>query len=117
MRDYYLGCGEARTPPTQDGLFSVPASLSNLTAIQRGFFCAALAMPARFDLQGHRGARGLKPENTLPSFEVAFDSGVSTVETDVHLTRDGVPVLFHDGTVSERLCRLVPGSAAPDPAD
>ena len=35
----------------------------------------------RFDLQGHRGARGLKPENTLPAFEVAFDLGVTTVET------------------------------------
>jgi glycerophosphoryl diester phosphodiesterase len=73
-------------------------------------------MPARFDLQGHRGARGLKPENTLPSFEVAFDLGVSTVETDLHLTRDGIPVLYHDPAVTERLCRLGPPAAAPDPA-
>ena len=49
-----------------------------------------------FDLQGHRGARGLKPENTLPSFEAAFDAGVTSVETDLHLTRDGVVVLWHD---------------------
>jgi glycerophosphoryl diester phosphodiesterase len=49
-----------------------------------------------FDLQGHRGARGLKPENTLPSFEAALDCGVTSIETDVHLTRDGVPVLIHD---------------------
>lgn len=69
-----------------------------------------------FDLQGHRGARGLKPENTLPAFEAALDAGATTVETDVHLTRDGVPVLFHDAQVSERLCRLIPGRAAPDPA-
>ncbi len=69
-----------------------------------------------FDLQGHRGARGLKPENTLPAFETAFDLGVGSVETDVRLTRDGVPVLYHDARVGERLCRLVPGSAAPDPA-
>jgi glycerophosphoryl diester phosphodiesterase len=48
------------------------------------------------DLQGHRGARGLKPENTLPGFEVALDLGVSSIETDVHLTADGVPVLIHD---------------------
>jgi glycerophosphoryl diester phosphodiesterase len=53
-------------------------------------------MRAGFNLQGHRGARGLKPENTLPSFEVALDCGVSSVETDLHLTRDGVPVLLHD---------------------
>ena len=65
---------------------------------------------ARFDLQGHRGARGLKPENTLPGFETAFDAGVSAVETDLHLSRDGVVVVIHDAVLSERLCRLLPGS-------
>jgi glycerophosphoryl diester phosphodiesterase len=73
-------------------------------------------MPPSFDLQGHRGARGLKPENTLPSFEAAFDVGVTTVETDLHLARDGVPILFHDAVLSDRLCRLLPGNAGPDPA-
>jgi glycerophosphoryl diester phosphodiesterase len=52
-------------------------------------------MPA-FDLQGHRGARGLRPENTLPSFEAALDAGATTIETDLHLTADGVVVLCHD---------------------
>src|SRR5438445_853357 len=70
----------------------------------------------RFDLQGHRGARGLRPENTLPSFEAAFDAGVTSVETDVRLTRDGVPVLFHDEAVSGALCRLARGKRAPDPS-
>lgn len=69
-----------------------------------------------FELQGHRGARGLKPENTLPSFEVAFDLGVTSVETDVHLTRDGVPILVHDPIVSDRLFRLAPDSKSPPPA-
>src|SRR5947207_8750964 len=73
-------------------------------------------MTTRFDLQGHRGARGLKPENTLPSFEAAFDLGVTTVETDLHLSRDGVPVITHDPQVSELLCRRLAGTAAPDPA-
>jgi glycerophosphoryl diester phosphodiesterase len=49
-----------------------------------------------FHLQGHRGARGVHPENTLPSFEAAFDAGVSSIETDLHLTRDRVIVLHHD---------------------
>jgi glycerophosphoryl diester phosphodiesterase len=53
-------------------------------------------MPTAFDLQGHRGARGLRPENTLPSFEAAFDAGVSSVETDLHLTADDVVVLCHE---------------------
>src|SRR3954452_15227977 len=71
-------------------------------------------MDKRFNLQGHRGARGLRPENTLPSFEVAFDLGVTSIETDVHLTRDGVPVLFHDERISARLCRQRRGQTAPD---
>jgi glycerophosphoryl diester phosphodiesterase len=73
-------------------------------------------MSARlFELQGHRGARGLKPENTLPGFETAFDLGVTTIETDVHLTRDGVPVLIHDPAVSERLCRQLPALDGSNP--
>ena len=53
-----------------------------------------------FELQGHRGARGLKPGNTLPSFEAALDWGVTSIEADVHLTRDGVPVVLHDPQVN-----------------
>jgi glycerophosphoryl diester phosphodiesterase len=69
-----------------------------------------------FELQGHRGARGLKPENTLPGFEVALDFGVTSIETDVHLTGDDIPVLIHDPAVNERLCRRLPGCPAPEPA-
>src|SRR4051812_42248014 len=53
-------------------------------------------MTRPFDLQGHRGARGLQPENTLLSFEAALDAGVSSIETDLHLSADGFPVLLHD---------------------
>lgn len=49
-----------------------------------------------FEVQGHRGARGLMAENTLPGFEAALDVGVDSIETDVHLTADDVPVLIHD---------------------
>ena len=42
------------------------------------------------ELQGHRGAMGSAPENTLPSFEIALDCGVTSIETDVHLMRDDV---------------------------
>lgn len=48
---------------------------------------------------GHRGAMGLRPENTLPSFELAFDLGADMVELDVHPSRDGVPVVIHDDRV------------------
>jgi glycerophosphoryl diester phosphodiesterase len=69
-----------------------------------------------FDLQGHRGARGLKPENTLPAFEAALDLGVSSIEADVHLTREGLPILIHDGAINPQLCRRLPGGSVPDPA-
>jgi glycerophosphoryl diester phosphodiesterase len=49
-----------------------------------------------FDLQGHRGARGLAPENTLPAFRKALELGVNTLECDMAITRDGVVVVHHD---------------------
>lgn len=48
---------------------------------------------------GHRGARGLAPENTLPAFEVAAELEIDGVEFDVQRTADGVLVVFHDDTV------------------
>lgn len=58
-----------------------------------------------FDLQGHRGARGLAPENTLPAFAAALAVGVTTLELDVGVTRDGVVVIHHDPTLSPDLTR------------
>ncbi|HTU21162.1 MAG TPA: glycerophosphodiester phosphodiesterase family protein [Gemmataceae bacterium] len=70
-------------------------------------------MSIRFNLQGHRGARALHPENTLPSFEAALDAGVCSIETDVHLTGDGVAVLCHDPILCDPPCTLLRlGSAA-----
>jgi glycerophosphoryl diester phosphodiesterase len=48
---------------------------------------------------GHRGCAGEAPENTLPSFRRGLDQGAVILESDVHLTRDGVPVLLHDAEV------------------
>jgi len=60
---------------------------------------AATPMRERIRIVGHRGAAGIAPENTLPSFEAAWAAGVAWVETDVRLTRDAVPVLMHDTTL------------------
>ena len=49
-----------------------------------------------FDLQGHRGARGLAPENTLEGFAVALAIGVNTLELDVGVSKDDVVVVSHD---------------------
>ncbi len=61
------------------------------------------AVAAAFDVQGHRGARGLAPENTLAAFRAALDIGVSTLETDLAVTRDGVLVLTHDPQLNPAL--------------
>ena len=52
-------------------------------------------LPA-FDAQGHRGARGLYPENTWPAFQAALAIGVTTLEMDLGMTADGVVVVHHD---------------------
>lgn len=56
-----------------------------------------LALPVQaFDLQGHRGARGLAPENTIPAWQKALELGVDTIECDMAITKDGVVVVHHD---------------------
>lgn len=49
---------------------------------------------------GHRGAKGLAPENTLESFEVAIQHGVDMIETDVRISSDGRAVIVHDAKFS-----------------
>lgn len=48
---------------------------------------------------GHRGASGVAPENTLAAFQKALEQGARMIELDVHLTKDGVPVVIHDERV------------------
>ncbi len=48
---------------------------------------------------GHRGSAGTAPENTLASFSEALERGADILESDVHVTADGVPVLIHDPSV------------------
>ncbi len=57
------------------------------------------------DLQGHRGARGLAPENTLPAFARALALGVDTLELDTAVTRDGVVVIHHDLALNPEIAR------------
>lgn len=60
---------------------------------------------AAFDLQGHRGARGVAPENTLAGFAAALGTGVHTLELDVGVTRDGVVVIHHDRRLNPDVTR------------
>ncbi|MCX2741840.1 glycerophosphodiester phosphodiesterase family protein [Pontibacter anaerobius] len=56
---------------------------------------AMLPLPD-FDLEGHRGARGLLPENTIPAMLKALELGVTTLEMDAHISQDGQVLLSHD---------------------
>jgi len=68
-----------------------------------------------FDIEAHRGGRGLFPENTLVSFAGALSMGVDTLELDVGATRDGVLVVSHERRLNPDLARDASGSyiAAP----
>ncbi len=69
------------------------------------------------DVQGHRGARGYLPENTLPAFARALEMGVDTLELDCGVTRDGVVVVHHDRRLNPDIARGPDGKwvAAPAP--
>lgn len=64
-----------------------------------------MAPAGAFDLQGHRGARGLAPENTLPGFARALGVGVNTLETDIAISRDGVLLISHDPALNPDITR------------
>lgn len=58
-----------------------------------------------FDLQGHRFARGLFPENTLEGLASACRLGLTSFEIDIAITRDGVPVVHHDPALNSNIAR------------
>ena len=64
----------------------------------------SLFYPTTLDVQGHRGARGLFPENTLIGFRKTIEMGVTTLELDLGLTKDLVPVVIHDPYLNQNLC-------------
>jgi glycerophosphoryl diester phosphodiesterase len=65
--------------------------------------------PLAIELLGHRGARGLAPENTLPGFACALAIGVSGFELDCAITRDGVVVIYHDAVLNPDITRAPDG--------
>jgi glycerophosphoryl diester phosphodiesterase len=75
----------------------------------------ALVLLGPFDLEGHRGARGLAPENTLVAFARALGLGVTTLEMDLAVTRDGVVVVSHDPVLNPDITRGPDGRWLPAP--
>lgn len=61
-------------------------------------------LSATLDIQGHRGARGLLPENTIPAFLKAMEYGVTTLELDLAVTSDGQLVVSHEPWMNHSIC-------------
>ncbi|MEL6672611.1 MAG: glycerophosphodiester phosphodiesterase family protein [Bacteroidota bacterium] len=101
-------------------LYSTSVSASLLSLLLLGSFWACTPAPSSesdssepssetmstpsIDVQGHRGCRGLLPENTIPAFLRALDIGVQTLEMDVVITKDGQVLLSHEPFMSHEIC-------------
>lgn len=73
------------------------------------------AQPASFDLQAHRGGRGETTEESLRAFAKAIESGVTTLELDIVLTRDAQPLVWHDLVIEPAKCADTGPVVATDP--
>jgi len=108
-------CGATAPATTTTLTLSTAPAVPAATTTSSG----SIPPPEAFNVQGHRGARGLQPENTLPAFETALDLGVSALEFDLHFTAKGDVVVWHDATISPDKCGLASGASegTPDPDD
>ncbi len=73
----FAGCNSSKKISTDNDIYNKPLN-------------------ANFDFQGHRGCRGLMPENTIPAMLKAIDLGVTTLEMDIVFTKDNVAILSHE---------------------
>jgi glycerophosphoryl diester phosphodiesterase len=77
------------------------AALLTLAVLLAG---PATARSSEFDLQAHRGGRGETTEESLRAFAKAIELGVSTLELDIVITKDGQPLVWHDPTIEAEKC-------------
>lgn len=66
-------------------------------------------MYKNLDIQGHRGCRGLMPENSIPAFIKAIELGVTTLELDLAVTEDKIVVISHEPWLSHEFCTNLSG--------
>ena len=77
---------------------------------------AAGAQTSGFDLQAHRGGRGETTEESLRAYAKSIELGVSTLELDINITKDGQPLVWHDPTIEAEKCDDTAPAFAGDPA-
>lgn len=71
----------------------------------------------QIDIQGHRGCRGLFPENSLPAFGKAIDLGVNTLELDIVISKDNKVVVSHEPYMNPLICYDLLGGIIPDASE
>ncbi len=111
-------CGGTRKPPTRRrfGGFCV---CSRVLAVLAAFVVmapTAAAQPTGFDLQAHRGGRGETTEESLRAFAKSLELGVSTLELDIVITKDGQPLVWHDPAIEAEKCSDTAPAFPGDPA-
>lgn len=75
-----------------------------LVGIAFSICLASVSFAAHVEVQGHRGARGSRPENTLPAFQFALEQGVDTLELDIAVSADNQLVISHDPDMTAERC-------------
>jgi glycerophosphoryl diester phosphodiesterase len=94
-----------------DGIISDrPDILQSVLKEEAAAHPEASAYFAAFDVSAHRGGRGLRPENTLPSFESGLDHLSTTLETDTGVSTDHVSLIWHDQFYNPQSCRRADGA-------
>ena len=101
------------TDDTRRSLVPPVAALALLAAsVPAGAEVSEPAPGRAVEIQGHRGARAMRPENTMAAFAYALAVGADVLEMDVVVTKDGVPVVHHDLELDPLKCRMRDGSPA-----
>lgn len=93
----FIGCQSS--PTTSNSMTSTPTS--------------TISVKDDFDVQGHRGARGLYPENSIEGFKAALDLGVRTLELDLSMTKDAIVVVSHEPWMNAEICQMQNGDHIP----
>lgn len=101
-----MKCGTGLVRPRAKG--SKMKSLKQLSTFSLilllTFSCQKHSLEENFDWQGHRGARGEAPENTIAAMLKGLQDGVNTLEMDVVVTKDSVLILSHEPFFSDKIC-------------
>lgn len=79
--------------------------LARMSVLTCSLLSLGVSMAAHIPVHGHRGARSVAPENTIPSFEEAISAGAEWIELDLWATRDNILVVTHDASINLKICQ------------